>query len=177
VTEADFEDALLPAGNRREPLAALRRADAVVMREEESARVLPRLAGLLREGAAIWTVRRTVSLPAPNLQDRGKGLVAFCAIARPEDFFETLRRAGGRVVHTAAFPDHYRYTEGDIRQLIGFCQSAGGDAFVTTEKDAVKITPEFRVRLEATAPLLVAGLEAAFLEPEDVVRALEGWIA
>ena len=39
MTEEDLDDALLPAGNRREPLAALRRADVVVLREEERERV------------------------------------------------------------------------------------------------------------------------------------------
>jgi tetraacyldisaccharide 4'-kinase len=48
VTEEDLEDALLPAGNRREPLRALRRADVVVVREEERERVEARVRGLMR---------------------------------------------------------------------------------------------------------------------------------
>jgi tetraacyldisaccharide-1-P 4'-kinase len=43
---------------------------------------------------------------------------------------------------------------------------------VTTEKDAVKLTPELRAQLGG-APLVVARLEAVFLNPEDVVRELE----
>ncbi len=35
VTAEDLDDALLPAGNLREPLTALGRADVVVVREEE----------------------------------------------------------------------------------------------------------------------------------------------
>ena len=45
VTAEDLEDALLPAGNRREPLAALRRADVVVLREEERERIEARVRG------------------------------------------------------------------------------------------------------------------------------------
>ena len=52
VTEEDLEDALLPAGNRREALRALRRADAVVVREEERDRVEERVRQLMRDGRA-----------------------------------------------------------------------------------------------------------------------------
>ena len=172
VTQEDLHDALLPAGNLREPLAALRRADVVVLREEEHAAVLPRLSGLLKPGAATWTVRRTVDLPgAQDVLGNPKGLVAFCAIARPENFFQTLRRAGHRVIHVIPFPDHHFYTAADMRQLTEARQSLGGDAFITTEKDAVKITSDLRAQL--AAPLLVAGLQVTFLDLNAVTRDLE----
>jgi tetraacyldisaccharide 4'-kinase len=177
VTEEDLEDALLPAGNRRESWRALRRADTVVVRENETERVLPRLSGLVREDAAIWTVRRTVDFPeAAGMPDRDCGLIAFCAIARPENFVETLRTQGVRVVDSIVFPDHHPFTAEDVHRLAESWQISGGDAFVTTEKDAVKLTPELRAKLEAAAPLLVARLQAAFLDAEDVVRALEARI-
>ena len=178
VTAADLDDALLPAGNRRERLVALRRADAVVVRETERERVLPRLSSWLRAGTAIWTVRRTIDFPeAADVLDRNYGLVAFCAIARPEDFVETLRIKGGRVIDSIASPDHHRYTAEDMHRLTESLHAWGGDAFITTEKDAVKLTPELRARLEATAPLLVARLQAAFLSPDDVVHELEARIS
>ena len=174
VTAADLEDALLPAGNRRERLAALERADVVVLREEECGRIEARVRRLMRVGTAIWTVRRTVDFPeAPDTLGGLKGLVAFCAIARPGDFVETLRTEGGRVIDSIAFPDHHRYTAEDMHQLTEAWRAGGGDAFVTTEKDAVKLTPKLRAQLEAAAPLLVARLEAAFLNPDDVLRELE----
>ena len=58
VTEEDFEEALLPAGNRRERLAALGRADVVVLREEERGSAEAQVRGLMRAGAAVWSVRR-----------------------------------------------------------------------------------------------------------------------
>jgi tetraacyldisaccharide 4'-kinase len=48
-----------------------------------------------------------------------------------------------------------------------------GEAFITTEKDAVKLTPELRAQLEATAPVLVARLQASFLDLQEAVRELE----
>jgi tetraacyldisaccharide 4'-kinase len=187
VTEADFEDALLPAGNRRERLIALRRADIVVLREDERERIEPQVRRLMREGAAVWIVRRTVDIPgAVDGLPGDRRLVAFCAIARPGDFVETLRTEtlltgilptrGCRVIDSIAFADHHRYTAEDMRRLTEACRACGGDAFVTTEKDAVKITPELRAQLEATAPLLVALLRAEFVDPAGVVRELEARI-
>ena len=48
LTQADVEDTLLPAGNLREPLAALAEADVVVLREEEADSLRSVVAGLSR---------------------------------------------------------------------------------------------------------------------------------
>ena len=174
VTEEDLDDALLPAGNRREPLTALGRADVVVLREEERGRIEARVRALMRAGAAIWTVRRTVEVPgATDGLSPNRGMVAFCGIARPENFVDTLRTGGARVVDSIAFPDHHRYTAGDMHQLTESLRVRAGEAFITTEKDAVKLTPELRAQLEAAAPVLVARLQASFLDPQEAVRELE----
>lgn len=173
LTQEDLDDALLPAGNRRERLAALRRADVVVLREEEREPIEARVRGLMREEASVWAVQRTVDIPRiSDAQEPTQGLVAFCAIARPENFFQTLRSEGGRITHTVPFSDHHRYTAEDMSRLAAARQSLGGDAFITTEKDAVKLTPQLRAQLGA-APLLVARLQASFVNPEDVLRELE----
>jgi tetraacyldisaccharide 4'-kinase len=174
VTAQDMEGALLPAGNRREPLTALRRADVVVLREEDCGRIGGRVRTLMREGAAMWTVRRTLELPqAAEALRSGVGAIAFCGIARPEDFADTLRNGGVRVAGSIAFPDHHRYVAENMHQLTESLREQAGDAFITTEKDAVKLTPELRAQLEAVAPLLVARLETVFLDPQEVVRELE----
>jgi tetraacyldisaccharide 4'-kinase len=178
VTVEDLDDALLPAGNLREGLGALRRADVVVVREEERERVLPRIAGFLRAGVAIWTVRRTVDFAeVAGGRDPGEGFVAFCAIARPGDFVAMLRGEGLRVVDSVAFPDHHRYTGDDVRRLVGSLRGSGVNAFVTTEKDAVKIGAELRAQFEVAAPLLVARLQVGFADADGVVRELEGRIS
>jgi tetraacyldisaccharide 4'-kinase len=183
VTAEDLDDALLPAGNLREGLRALRRADALVVREEERGSVLPRLEGMMRADAAVWMVRRTVEFPGadalfhPGPGPMRTGLIAFCAIARPSNFFDSVRDAGGRLVDSIAFPDHYRYTATDMGRLIEACREWAGDGFVTTEKDAVKLTPEMRAQLDAVAPLLVARLTVAFADADAVVRAVEARIS
>jgi tetraacyldisaccharide 4'-kinase len=52
-------------------------------------------------------------------------------------------------------------------------KSSGAEAFVTTEKDAVKLSPALRAPLEAVAPLLFARLHVEFLDPAAILSLLE----
>ena len=174
VTAEDLDDALLPAGNRREPLRALRRADAIVVREQEQHRVMTRLSRWMRPGATIWTIQRRIDVVGDeNVFNNNVPLLAFCAIARPQSFVEMLRAHGGRVVDYVTFPDHYAYTAADLQRLIASCRASGASGFITTEKDAVKLSPEMRTQLEAVAPLHIAKLQTAFLDAPAVIRDLE----
>jgi tetraacyldisaccharide 4'-kinase len=174
VTAEDLDDVLLPAGNLREGLSALQRADVVVVREDEFETVGKRVWGLVRQGAQMWTVRRTLQFPSP-LFVFGAGLrpVAFCAIARPEGFAGMLQESGCGVVETVAFGDHHSYGMSDIERVIAVAKSLNGSGFITTEKDAVKLTAAMRERLEQVGPLMVVALEAEFADAQAVMRALE----
>ncbi|HEX3570901.1 MAG TPA: tetraacyldisaccharide 4'-kinase [Acidobacteriaceae bacterium] len=170
LTAEDLDDALLPVGNRREPLSALHRADAVVLREEERGQIEPRIRRYLRPGTPVWLIRRSLhlsELPADA------ALLAFSGIARPQGFLDMLKSCSLRVIDSVAFPDHHRYTAHDMRRLAQRLQSRGAQAFITTEKDAVKITPELRTTLEAAAPMHVAQLRVAFADPARVLADLE----
>ena len=136
LTQADVEDCLLPGGNLREPLRALRRADVVVLREEDAG-LEQVVAEVCRGGRMpdVWWIRRRLentSLPARPVGRSG--------IARPESFVAMLAEAGCEAVAEVRFRDHHRYTETDIERLLAVAQEHGADGFVTTEKDAVKLS-------------------------------------
>ena len=174
VTLDDLSDALLPAGNLREPFSALRRADALAVREDEVGRLTGPLRRLVGREIPLWTVRRTLRFPAP-LGVFGAGLrpLAFCGIARPENFAASLAKSGCGVVDTAVFPDHHRYTERDILELIRLAKKMDASGFITTEKDAVKLHSAIAARLaDEIGPLVVPALDAAFVYESPVVRAL-----
>ena len=122
----------------------------------------------------MWMVRRTLRFPAP-LKVFGAGLrpVAFCAIARPEGFAGMLQSAGCGIVETVAFADHHRYAMADMDRVVEVAKGLNGSGFVTTEKDAVKLTSAMWERLEKHGPLMVVALEAEFADPAAVLRALE----
>jgi tetraacyldisaccharide 4'-kinase len=152
IHRSDLRDRLLPAGRLREPLSSLERAGVIVLRAED-AELVPTLRGYAAPECRFWQVRRTL-----DLYGTGKRAVAFCAIARPEEFFRALAAAGVDVVERVSFRDHHRYTARDMERLVKLARRHGCDEFVTTAKDEVKLDAAMRLRLNAVAPLRTAAL-------------------
>jgi tetraacyldisaccharide 4'-kinase len=174
LTEEDVDDALLPAGNLREPLSMLREADVVVVREEE-ARPLRKFVNELggkKKLIAVWEIRRRLSLDGDAQRLLSARPLAFCGIARPKGFTEMLVAEGCRPVETVAFPDHHAYANHDVARLLQVARRYGADGFVTTEKDAVKLTPEMREHLEAMGPLVVARLGVELVDEQEALLQL-----
>jgi tetraacyldisaccharide 4'-kinase len=126
----EVSDRLLPAGRLREPRSSLRRADAIVLAAESP---YPKLK---IDGPCLWHLRRNVSIteapPRP---------VAFCGIARPQQFVDQLQAAGINPAATKFYRDHHSYTEKDVRDLTALRQQNDAGGFVTTEKDAINLGP------------------------------------
>jgi tetraacyldisaccharide 4'-kinase len=154
LTPQDANDRLLPAGRLREPLHALRRADAIVLASGASAESFP-LAGKL-----VWRVRRGI-LPQ-NVPPRP---VVFCAIARPQNFVLQLRTANIEPVAEAFYRDHHAYNEKDVRELLELKQKSEAAGFVTTEKDAVNLGPY----LSALQPLSVIPVKMELADAANAV--------
>ena len=155
VTAEDAHDRLLPAGRLREPLSVLARADAVVLTSGAPADMFP------LDDKLVWRAHRTIApceLPAHP--------VAFCGIARPQNFFVQLRNAGIDLAAEASFRDHHQYTERDVRELMTMAARSQADGFVTTEKDAVNLGGYF----SALKPLAVVPVK---MELADAQRAID----
>ena len=174
LTQEDVDDALLPAGNLREPLSALREADIIVVREEEAAKLQRFTSDLPRKKKPIvtWVIKRRLSLDGDAEKPLSARPLAFCGIARPKGFTAMLLTEGCRPVEMIAFPDHHAYVDGDINRLLEAARQYGADGFVTTEKDAVKLTPAMRERLETAGPLVVARLSVEFSDELEALLQL-----
>jgi tetraacyldisaccharide 4'-kinase len=99
--------------------------------------------GVMREGRsaladADFVIQRRLRLAVPE-ELAARRLFAFAGLADNEQFFASLRANGLDVVGTRRFRDHHRYTAADVAAIRNAAQTAGADAIVTTEKDAVKI--------------------------------------
>src|SRR5258706_1938886 len=95
---------LLPAGPLREPIdAGLARADAVVLVGADAAGVRARIGTAL----PIIPARLTPHDAWDGL--RGRRVVAFAGIGRPEKFFDMLAAPGVTVVERLGFADPLRY--------------------------------------------------------------------
>lgn len=174
LTQADVEDTLLPAGNLREPLSAIADADVVVLREEEADSLCSVVAGLAKPGKtpAIWVIRRTLSLGEGGDVALPTKPLAFCGIARPESFIKMLAAQGYEPMDTVIFPDHHAYNDADVRRLLERARQVEGNGFVTTEKDAVKLTPMLRDHLEILGPIVVARLNVELIDEQGSLSQL-----
>jgi len=172
LTMEDVDDALLPGGNLREPISAVSRADVVVVREDEAKHLKPVLEQLQEQGDgfAVWVARRSLGLDEserlPTLP------LAFCGIARPDNFTRMLTRSRYEPLETVAFSDHHAYDERDMARLLDRARERNANGFVTTEKDAVKLTPALRGRLETTGPVIVARLRVELVEEKEAMAQL-----
>lgn len=165
VHRSDLAETLLPAGNLREPFSALKRASILVLRREDAD-----LEAQLRQqgiSAPIWWMKRALEMP-----EKVGRAVAFCGIARPEEFFNSLRAGGIEIAASRSFRDHHAYTIADMQQLIQASRDSPADSFLTTEKDFVRLLPEQRKMLSAAAPLQTARLRARLHDEALVVREL-----
>ena len=159
VTATDAQDSLLPAGRLREPISSLSRADAVVLTCDASAD------GLLLRNQLLWRVRRDIIAPVTK-----EPCIAFCGIARPENFFAQLRAAQVVLAGTRSFRDHHPYTQADVRELLELRRQHGAPAFVTTEKDAVNLG----AHLQGLQPLHVVPV---LMQLENAEAALDTMLA
>jgi tetraacyldisaccharide 4'-kinase len=168
ITRQDLSDLLLPAGNLREPLRSVQRADFLVLREDETEVADALRTSLGVELPPILTIRRRLSLP----QNALRRPLIFSGVARPQGFVRMLADAGINSEVTRVFPDHHRYCASDIEDLVAAGRRENVDGFVTTEKDAVKLTRAMLDRLEAVGRVLVAGLEVDLMDEAASIDAL-----
>jgi len=162
VTPDDARDRLLPAGRLRELPRALRRADAVVLASGANPNAFPLV------GKVVWRVRRGIvakSVPAKP--------VAFCGIARPQNFLAQLRTAGVEVAAEAIYRDHHAYVESDVRDLLRLRESSEADGFVTTEKDAINLEGLY----SALKPLAVVPVKMDLLDAASAMDTMLRTIA
>jgi tetraacyldisaccharide 4'-kinase len=162
VTPEDAPDRLLPAGRLREPLKSLSRADAVVLISGAPPESFP------LDGKLVWRTRRGIAVKEIPVRP-----VAFCGIARPQNFLLQLRTAGIEPVAQALYRDHHAYTEKDVRDLLQLRQQSEAEGFVTTEKDAINLGGY----LAALQPLAVIPVKMELLDAANAVDTMLRMIA
>lgn len=163
-------DHLLPRGLLREPPSSLRRANLVILTrcDQASAADVQRTAERVGEfsgSAPILKCRHHVTAlrrldgTAESTNLSGRRVVLLAGIANPRSFAATVSNLGASIAGERRFPDHHRYTATDVARLVAASRAERFDAFITTEKDAVKLAaiPE-----AAALPVLVVRVAIAF---------------
>ena len=140
--ESGFQNGrLIPAGPLREAVAeGLARADGIVLMGE-GAPSLPSFAGPILSARIMPT--------APDAL-RGRSVLAFAGIGRPQKFFQTLRSMAAEIVATQSFGDHHKFSAIELSVLKAAAEKAAA-LLVTTEKDFVRLRGSDKLRALASA--------------------------
>ncbi len=164
LSRGDLKDYLLPAGNLREALRAAERADVIAVPAVD-----PEVEDWLKAQGwerPVWRLRRRMDVPQVD-----GAVVAFCGIARPEQFFAGLKRTGLHIATRLTFADHHLYTTDDLKRLAKAARQNRATALLTTEKDRVRMG-ELASLLPATVPLKTVPLR---IEIADEAAAID-WL-
>ncbi len=143
---------LLPRGPLREPIASIKRADAVVLtrcaggesrlgvQEAFSGKCtgIPLFPSAHVPSQVIFPNRVGDTGMAPT-EMRGKRIVAFAGIAHPDYFRESLETLGVEILSFECFEDHHVFTREDIERLLARREKVGGHYLLMTGKDWVKV--------------------------------------
>ncbi|GAB4326225.1 MAG: tetraacyldisaccharide 4'-kinase [Candidatus Sumerlaeia bacterium] len=174
---------LFPMGSLREPLGALRRADALVLtrppssvRCDRAGQQLERAAGRIPRWTVDFVPDGVVSLDGgseltmPQILDTN--FYAFCALARPQKFLRSLEALGITPVGWTFFGDHHWFTARDLERLTTRARARNAAALITTAKDAVRLH-ELADRI--TLPLYVLAIRTRFVPDEGEAEFL-AWL-
>lgn len=153
---------MFPAGPVRAPAVdQLRHADAmIVVGEGDGADPVIRLAA--RAAKPIHMARLQ---PRNGARFRGRNCLAFAAIGDPEKFFRTLEDAHVRLARRKAFPDHHRFTNDEVNDLLAEAELYGLD-LITTAKDYVRLQSEHGPALELLKKTSVLEIDLGFDSPD-----------
>lgn len=121
----------LPAGPLRAPLASqLARAEiCIIINPDKHKREQPILSKCKIFHAYVDVAK------LDHLKIKGRRIIAFAGLARPEKFFSTLRQIGANCIEERVFPDHHFYTDKELIALRNLAERHEA-LLVTTEKDA-----------------------------------------
>ncbi|MDR2412805.1 MAG: tetraacyldisaccharide 4'-kinase [Rickettsiales bacterium] len=135
---------LLPAGPLREPVkSGMNRADAILIINSK-----------IKKAASHYKICRSQYKIVPVYHASTKpvytgikgDVFAFAGIGYNRKFFDMVENmAGITVIGKKGFPDHYQYSQSDLRRIIGESKEA---EILTTEKDWVRLPGEYKKKIK-----------------------------
>lgn len=151
---------VIPLGNLREPLSAMRRAHGVVITtgqsQSNSVQEWLSLAQQLAPNTPCFIAQRVFDGPIDEnecpvkLESYDWG--GFSGIGNSERFVKDVK-AWGATRYFITFSDHHAYTREDIRQIVNAGKQSGVTAYLTTAKDFYKVAEFFK---ELQEPMFMA---------------------
>ena len=129
----------IPSGPLREGLSALKRANCVVINGEKNIDIENKIFSKNKEIKIFYAKYR-----AQNINEfKNKKVIAFAGIGNPENFFNLLKDNKIDIVEKIKFPDHHKYSEETLENLINKAKE-NNTILLTTEKDYFRIDENYK---------------------------------
>ena len=179
---------LLPRGLLREPVSSLARSTACILTRcraagaDEAAMsslaeiqmLVPGIPVFTSSHVPYWYVVQKgahnsfeavtdVFLANDLEQVKHRKVFCFSGIARNNDFQQTVKELGFKVIGLLEFSDHHRYTPKDLATILRYAENKGADRLITTEKDHARIAFKDPLPME----LIVVGVKVSFGDREQ----------
>tara|TARA_B100001996_G_C18654307_1_gene590598 strand:+ start:588 stop:1523 length:936 start_codon:yes stop_codon:yes gene_type:complete len=156
----------IPSGPLREPLNSIKNCQIVVINGDRNEKFEDKIKKISKNISIYYSNY----LPLNIKKLKNMDLLAFAGIGNPENFFNLLLKYNLSVKKTIPFPDHYDYTEKDIKKLNNLA-SKNSLRLVTTEKDYFRLK---HLRLNNNISYLP--VELNIIEEEKFIKELREYI-
>ena len=124
----------IPSGPLREPISSIKNSQIIIIngnRNEKFEKKIKKISNNI-------SIYYSNYLPINVKKLQNINLLAFAGIGNPENFFQLLSEYNLKVEKTISFPDHYNYTERDIKNLFNLAKK-NNLRLVTSEKDYCRL--------------------------------------
>ena len=134
---------IIPSGPLRENLSALKRADCVVINGKKNKDIENKIFSENKEIKIFY-----VNYKLQNINEfQNKKVTAFAGIGNPENFFDLLKYNKLNIVETIKFPDHHKYSEKELENLLSKIKK-NNSILLTTEKDYFRIYESYKKNIK-----------------------------
>ena len=130
---------LIPSGPLRENLSALKRADCVFINGKKNVDIENEIYSKNKEIKIFYTKHKSKYIS----EFKNKKVIAFAGIGNPINFFNLLKENNIDVIEEKEFPDHYNYSEKELKNLISSAKEKNA-ILLTTEKDYFRINKNYK---------------------------------
>tara|TARA_B110000438_G_scaffold302057_1_gene358613 strand:- start:1487 stop:2416 length:930 start_codon:yes stop_codon:yes gene_type:complete len=133
---------VIPAGPLRENLSSLKRAHIVIINGKKNDFIKHEI---LKQNINI-KIFYSNFIPENIELLKNKNITAFAGIGNPKNFFDLLKAYKVNIVKKIEFPDHYDYSEKDLKNLLDEAQK-NNSILLTTEKDYFRISEVYKKKI------------------------------
>jgi tetraacyldisaccharide 4'-kinase len=136
---------MLPAGPLREDLNEIKNYDLIFLNgEKKNNKLLFKLRSIDKKLKIFQGTYKPLNLKNFDLR---KKYLMFCGIGNPHEFEQTLIKYKFNISKKTIYPDHYKLTNTDLKQLIDKAKKENL-ALITTEKDFFRLNKSQRKNIK-----------------------------